>query len=84
MQIKAEMRCYHFLGCANSMSKKKKAAKGPDFVVKKAVQDFARKNKMMVGSDAYDAINKAVGALMKEAGDRAKANKRKTLKAYDF
>ena len=66
------------------MSKKKKPVKGPDFVVKKAVQDFARKNNMMVGSDAYDAINKAIGALMKEAADRCKANKRKTLKGYDF
>jgi histone H3/H4 len=65
------------------MSKKKKA-KGPDFVVKKAVQDFARKNKMMVGSDAYDAINKAIGDILKDAAGRCKANKRKTLKAYDL
>ncbi|MGD2072258.1 MAG: hypothetical protein PVG65_02070 [Candidatus Thorarchaeota archaeon] len=65
------------------MSKKKKA-KGPDFIVKKAIQDFAKKNKMMVGSDAYGAINKTVGSMMKEAAARCKANKRKTLKAYDF
>jgi histone H3/H4 len=39
---------------------------------------------MMVGSDAYEAINKAVGALMKDASARCKANKRKTLKGYDF
>ena len=55
-----------------------------DFVVKKAIQDFAKKNKMMVGSDAYAAIDKAVAALLKDAADRCKANKRKTLKGYDF
>jgi histone H3/H4 len=70
-------------GVCKSMSKKKKA-KGPDFVVKKAIQDFARKNNMMVGSDAYDAVNEAIGKMMKDAAGRCKANKRKTLKAYDF
>jgi len=54
------------------------------YFVKKAVQDFARSNKMMVGSDAYDAINVRVDEMMKEASARCKANKRKTLKAYDF
>ena len=55
-----------------------------DFVVKKAIQDFAKKNNMMVGSDAYDAIDKAVAGLLKEAAARCKNNKRKTLKAYDI
>jgi histone H3/H4 len=55
-----------------------------DFVVKKAIQDYARKNNMMVGSDAYEAIDKAVAALLKDASSRCKANKRKTLKGYDF
>ncbi|MGD2072259.1 MAG: hypothetical protein PVG65_02075 [Candidatus Thorarchaeota archaeon] len=55
-----------------------------NFVVKKAIQDFAKKNNMMVGSDAYGAIDNAVNALLKEASKRCKANKRKTLKAYDF
>ena len=54
------------------------------FFVKKAVQDYARANKMMVGSDAYEAINMQIDALLKEASARCKANKRKTLKAYDF
>jgi histone H3/H4 len=48
------------------------------------VQDFARDNKMMVGSDAYDAVNTAILNMLKEASSRCKANKRKTLKAYDF
>ena len=55
-----------------------------DFVVKKAIQDFAKKNKMMVGSDAYDAIDKAIANMLKDAAARCKANKRKTLKGYDF
>ncbi len=55
-----------------------------DFVVKKAIQDFAKKNNMMVGSDSYGAISKAVEAMLKEASARCKANGRKTLKAYDF
>ncbi|MCK5266403.1 MAG: DUF1931 domain-containing protein [Candidatus Thorarchaeota archaeon] len=64
------------------MAKAKKAKY--TFFVKKAVQDFARDNKMMVGSDAYDAINKSVLDMLKVASKRCKDNKRKTLKAYDF
>ena len=68
----------------NTMAKAK--AKKPKFTffVKKAVQDFARENKMMVGSDAYDAINVQINAMLTEASNRCKDNKRKTLKAYDF
>jgi histone H3/H4 len=54
------------------------------YFVKKAVQDFARSQKMMVGSDAYAAINEQIDAMLKEAAKRCKDNKRKTLKAYDF
>ena len=54
------------------------------FFVKKAVQDYARANKMMVGSDAYEAINTGIESMLKEASKRCKDNKRKTLKAYDF
>jgi histone H3/H4 len=65
---------------------KKAAAKAPKytFYVKKAVQDFARDNDMMVGSDAYDAFNMAVHNALQDAAGRCKDNKRKTLKAYDF
>jgi len=54
------------------------------FFVKKAVQDFARDNNMMVGSDAYGAINKSILDMLTTASKRCKDNKRKTLKAYDF
>ncbi len=65
---------------------KKAAAKAPKytFYVKKAIQDFARDNDMMVGSDAYDAFNMAVNHMLLDAAGRCKDNKRKTLKAYDF
>ncbi|MFW9834812.1 MAG: DUF1931 domain-containing protein [Candidatus Thorarchaeota archaeon] len=54
------------------------------YFVKKAVQDFARSQKMMVGSDAYDAINMEIDTMLKDAVKRCKDNKRKTLKAHDF
>ena len=70
----------------NTMAKAKAKAKKPKFTffVKKVVQDFARENKMMVGSDAYDAINTQINSMLTEASTRCKDNKRKTLKAYDF
>ncbi len=37
-----------------------------------------------VSGDAYQAIDDAVEALITKATHRAKANKRKTLMAYDF
>ena len=48
---------------------KKAAAKGPKytFFVKKAIQDFAKDNNMMVGSDAYDAFNLAIHSMLSSA-----------------
>ena len=66
------------------MSKKKAKAPKYTFFVKKAIQDFAKDNGMMVGSDAYDAVNDAVNMALKHAAERCKKNGRKTLKAYDF
>ncbi len=58
--------------------------KYPTFFVKSAVKAFAKSNNMMVGSDAYDAINNAIGEMLTAATRRCKDNKRKTLKAYDM
>jgi histone H3/H4 len=66
------------------MSKKKAKAPKYTFYVKKAIQDFAKENGMMVGSDAYDAVNATVNAALTHAADRCKKNGRKTLKAHDF
>ncbi len=61
-----------------------KKAKYPTFFVKSAVKQFAKDKNMMVGSDAYDAINMKIGKMLETAAARCKDNKRKTLKAYDF
>ena len=45
---------------------------------------YAKKKGAMVGSDSYDAFNKAIGKMLDDAIARTKANKRKTLKAQDF
>ena len=37
----------------------------------------------MVGSDSYDAINAAIGAMLSNAFDKA-GNPRKTLEAHDL
>jgi histone H3/H4 len=58
--------------------------KYPTFFVKSAVKQFAKSKNMMVGSDAYDAINNAIGEMLTSAAKRCKDNKRKTLKAYDL
>ena len=65
---------------------KKKAAKKPayTFIVKSAVQAYAKKNKMMVGSDSYDALNAKIEEILKSGAARCKGNGRKTLKAYDL
>ncbi len=54
------------------------------FFVKSAMKAYAKKKGAMVGSDSYDAFNKAIGKMLDDAIARTKANKRKTLKAQDF
>ncbi len=54
------------------------------YIVKKAVQDYARRNNMKVSSDFYAAMDKEIDALLIAASARCKDNKRKTLKAYDL
>lgn len=54
------------------------------FIVKKAIQDYAKKRNMQVAGDFYGALNKEVDALLDAAAKRCKSNKRKTLKPYDL
>jgi len=54
------------------------------YVVKKAVQDYARRKNMKVSADFYAAMDKEIDALLVAAAARCKDNKRKTLKAYDL
>ncbi len=54
------------------------------YIVKSKIQEFAKKKGLMVGSDFYGALDKAVEGLLKDAAKRCTENKRKTLKAYDL
>ena len=54
------------------------------YVVKKAVQDYAKKNNVQVSGDFYGALDKKIETLLNGAAARTKDNKRKTLKPYDL
>ena len=67
-------------------ARKKKAARkksGGDLIISKARTKAAVK-KCNVGGEFYDALDKAVRELIKDAEARAVGNKRKTLKAVDL
>ncbi len=54
------------------------------YVVKKAIQDYAKKNNVQVSGDFYGALDKEIENLLNAAAKRTKDNKRKTLKPYDL
>ncbi|MBN2228874.1 MAG: DUF1931 domain-containing protein [Candidatus Thorarchaeota archaeon] len=54
------------------------------FVVKKAIQDYAKKKNLQVSGDFYAALDKKVGEFLDHAAKRTNENKRKTLKPYDL
>lgn len=54
------------------------------YIVKKAIQDFAKRNNMQVAGDFYGALDKHIEKMLKAAAERTKSNKRKTLKPYDL
>lgn len=54
------------------------------FVVKKAIQDYAKKKNVQVGGDFYPALDKTIEKILDGAVKRCGENKRKTLKAYDL
>jgi hypothetical protein len=58
--------------------------KNMTFIVKKAVQDYAKKKKLQVSGDFYGALDKKVEKILDYAATRTGSNKRKTLKAYDL
>lgn len=53
-------------------------------VVKSKVRDYAKKKKVSFGGDAADALSKEVERLMDRAIERAKANRRSTVKGRDI
>lgn len=52
-------------------------------VVKSKVRALAKKKKMNLGGDAADTLNKEVARLVDRAAERAKANRRSTIKGRD-
>lgn len=65
------------------MAKAAKRATGAELIISKSRTKAAAKG-YNVSSDFYGALDKAVRVIIKSAGDRAKANKRKTLKPADL
>ena len=57
---------------------------GEILVVSSKVKAALKKNKCNTASDAVDGLNKWVYWLIDQASNRAKANGRKTVRAYDF
>jgi histone H3/H4 len=65
------------------MAKAAKKGAGAELIISKSRTKVAAKG-YNVSSDFYPALDKAVRMMIKDAGDRAKANKRKTLKPSDL
>jgi histone H3/H4 len=67
--------------------KRAKAAKGKgssDLVVKSKVKEMISKNKCNSSSDVAAGLNMMVAWYIDQACKRAKANKRKTVRAHDI
>ena len=60
-----------------------KAKKTGDLIISKARTKTAAKS-CNVSGEFYGALDKVVRSMIKDAESRAKANKRKTLKACDL
>ena len=60
------------------------AKKGRDsFVVASKVRDVVRSRKCFASRDLLEGINRQVACLLACAVDRAKSNKRKTVRSHD-
>ena len=57
---------------------------GDLLVVQSKVREVVKKSKLRLSGDAVEALSKRVHTLINEAGQRAKANKRQTIKASDL
>jgi len=53
-------------------------------VVQSKIKEVSRKMDMNMSGDFAEVLSKKVEAMVKEAGNRAKANGRKTLRGYDL
>ena len=59
-------------------------AKVEMLVVKRKVREYAKKKKVNLGADAAEALSKEVMRLVDRAVERAKANRRSTVKGRDI
>jgi histone H3/H4 len=57
---------------------------GDMLVVQSKIRELAKKSKLRLSGDAVASLSKRVEGLLKDAGDRARANKRQTIKASDI
>jgi len=55
-----------------------------NYVYASRVKDLAKKHDMRMSGDAADALNAKIEEMVKEAVERAKGNKRKTVYPFDF
>ncbi len=53
-------------------------------VVKSKVREYAKKKKMNLGGDAVTALSREVARLVDRAAERAKQNRRSTIKGRDI
>lgn len=71
-------------------AKKKKSAKKaapkevPNYVVKSVCKEALKGMDLNIAGDALDGLNNVVGWYLQQAGARATANGRKTVRAHDF
>ena len=56
---------------------------GEMYVVQSKVKALGKKNKCRMSGDAVGALSKVIEDAVKKAAERAKANKRQTIKASD-
>lgn len=59
-------------------------AKLEALVIKSKVRELAKKKKMNLGGDAVEALTKEVARLVDRAAERAKDNRRSTIKGRDI
>lgn len=57
---------------------------GESLVVKSKVRAVAKKMKMNLGGDAVSALDREVARLVNRAAERAKQNRRSTIKGRDI
>ena len=66
------------------MAKKKKNSGGKVLIVGSKVREVIKSKKCMTSSEFLPALNEVVKGLVERACERAKANKRTTLRARDL